>query len=64
MKVGDLIEYKHDGSRGMVIDIDFTHRNGAPILVLWSPEVLERYRLERTVWWVDLDSVEVTNEGR
>ncbi len=64
MKIGDLIQYKHDGSRGMVIDIDFTHRNDAPILVLWSPEVLERYRLERTVWWVDLDSVEVTNEGR
>tara|TARA_Y100000310_G_scaffold280227_1_gene299803 strand:+ start:277 stop:471 length:195 start_codon:yes stop_codon:yes gene_type:complete len=64
VKIGDLIQYKHDGSRGMVIDIDFTHRNDAPILVLWSPEVSERYRLERTAWWVDLDSVEVTNEGR
>jgi len=63
MEIGDLIQYKHDGSRGMVIDIDFTHRNDAPILVLWSPEVSERYRLERTVWWVDLDSVEVTSEG-
>ena len=63
MEIGDLIQYKHDGSRGMVIDIDFTHRNDAPILVLWSPEVSELYRLERTVWWVDLDSVEVTSEG-
>ena len=63
MKVGDLIQYKHDGSRGMVIDIDFTHRNDAPILVLWSPEVSERYQLERTVWWADLDSVEVISGG-
>ena len=65
MKVGDLIEYKHDGSRGMVIEIDPAHRNSATLLVLWSPEVSERYQLDRTgIWWVDEDSVEVVNEGR
>ncbi len=64
MNIGDLIEYKHDGSRGMVIEIDPAHHNSAPLLVLWSPEVSERYQLDRTIWWVDVDSVEVVNEGR
>ena len=64
MNIGDLIEYKHDGSRGMVIEIDPDQEYNAPLLVLWSPEVSERYQLDRTIWWVDVDSVEVVNEGR
>ena len=64
MKVGDLIEYKHDGSRGIVIEIDPAHPNSAPLLVLWSPEVSERYQLDRTIWWVDADSVKVVNGSR
>gem|GEM_PF-6837995 len=65
VNIGDLVEYKHDGSRGMVIEIDPDRHNSAPLLVLWSPEVLERYQLDQTgIWWVDADSVEVVNEGR
>ena len=64
MKVGDLIEYKHDGSRGMVIEIDPAQEYNAPLLVLWSPEVSERYQLDRTIWWVDADSVKVVNGSR
>ena len=64
MKVGDLIEYKHDGSRGMVIEIDPDQEYNAPLLVLWSPEVSERYQLDRTIWWVDADSVKVVNGSR
>jgi hypothetical protein len=59
MIIGDLIEYKHDGSRGMVIEIDPDQEYNAPLLVLWSPEVSERYQLDRTIWWVDADAVEV-----
>ena len=59
MNIGDLIEYKHDGSRGMVIEIDPDQEYNAPLLVLWSPEVSERYQLDRTIWWVDADAVEV-----
>ena len=59
MSIGDLIEYKHDGSRGMVIEIDPDQEYNAPLLVLWSPEVSERYQLDRTIWWVDADAVEV-----
>ena len=65
MKVGDLIEYKHDGSRGIVIEIDPAHPNSAPLLVLWSPEVSEQYQLDRTgIWWADGDPVEGVNESR
>jgi len=67
MNIGDLIEYKHDGSRGIVIEIDSGGRpraDDAPLLVLWSPEVSERYQLHRTIWWVDADSVEVVNGSR
>ena len=64
MSIGDLIEYKHDGSRGIVIEIDPAHPNSAPLLVLWSPEVSERYQLDRTIWWVDADSVKVVNGSR
>ena len=59
MSIGDLIEYTHDGSRGMVIEIDPDQEYNAPLLVLWSPEVSERYQLDRTIWWVDADAVEV-----
>jgi hypothetical protein len=59
MIIGDLIEYKHDGSRGIVIEIDPDQEYNAPLLVLWSPEVSERYQLHRTIWWVDADAVEV-----
>ena len=64
MNIGDLIEYKHDGSRGMVIEIDPDQEYNAPLLVLWSPEVSERYQLDRTIWWVDVDSVKVVNGSR
>ena len=65
MNIGDLIEYKHDGSRGMVIEIDPDQEYNAPLLVLWSPEVSEQYQLDRTgIWWADVDSVEVVNESR
>ena len=65
MNIGDLIEYKHDGSRGMVIEIDPAQEYNAPLLVLWSPEVSEQYQLDRTgIWWADVDSVEVVNESR
>jgi hypothetical protein len=64
MSIGDLIEYKHDGSRGMVIEIDPDQEYNAPLLVLWSPEVSERYQLDRTIWWVDADSVKVVNGSR
>jgi hypothetical protein len=64
MNIGDLIEYKHDGSRGMVIEIDPDQEYNAPLLVLWSPEVSERYQLDRTIWWVDADSVKVVNGSR
>jgi len=64
MNIGDLIEYKHDGSRGMVIEIASDKEYNAPLLVLWSPEVSERYQLDRTIWWVDADSVKVVNGSR
>ena len=64
MNIGDLIEYKHDGTRGMVIEIDPDQEYNAPLLVLWSPEVSERYQLDRTIWWVDADSVKVVNGSR
>jgi hypothetical protein len=64
LNIGDLIEYKHDGSRGMVIEIDPDQEYNAPLLVLWSPEVSERYQLDRTIWWVDADSVKVVNGSR
>ena len=63
MNIGDLIEYTHDGSRGMVIDKRLALVTSGildTLLVLWSPEVSERYQLDRAgIWWVDVDSVEV-----
>ena len=64
MKVGDLIQYKHnERDRGIVVDIDFSRRIDAPLLVLWSPDVPARLGLDRSTWWVAINSVEVASEG-
>ena len=53
MKVGDLVQYKHNFETGVVIDINPSRAGEDTHLIYWSKE-----KSSRRIWYVDPDWIE------